>query len=529
MRQCVGVALGRVALRNRPGAIAAELRGEGLRAGLECRLVLGRCEMPGRAVPGRGVVGRTLRGLAGLEVGDGIVAVERELGPELGEHRRLAGTAARRTTWWLARMTRPRAQQADQQRAARVRVGLVIRRLLGSPSNLGDRADRLSTRIASGLSRSCQRAVGRRERKKSPGIVPGLLRLPWRRDLEVHAAHATHSAHAAAPASAGAGLLRTLGDHRLGGDQQAGDRGRILQRAAHDLGRVDHALRRRDRRTRRSARCSRRCTCCSPGSCRPRRSRPRRRSARSGAPAPAAPCARCRCRSSGRRSRSCSFSSALMARSSATPPPGTMPSSTAARVACSASSTRSLRSFTSISVAPPTLITATPPASLASRSCSFSLVVVGGRLLDLRLDLLDAALDVGLLAGAVDDGRVVLVDRHLLGAAQHVERDVLELDAEVLADHLAAGEDGDVLQHGLAAIAEARRLDGRDLEAAAQLVDDERRQRLALDLLGDDQQRLAGLHHRLEQRQHRLQAGELLLVDEDVGALELDQSSCRRW
>jgi hypothetical protein len=38
----------------------------------------------------------------------------------------------------------------------------------------------------------------------------------------------------------------------------------------------------------------------------------------------------------------------------ATPPPGRMPSSTAARVACIASSTRSLRSLTSTSVAPPT-------------------------------------------------------------------------------------------------------------------------------------------------------------------------------
>ena len=32
---------------------------------------------------------------------------------------------------------------------------------------------------------------------------------------------------------------------------------------------------------------------------------------------------------------------------------------------------------------------------------------------------------------------------------------------------------------------------------------------------------LPALHHRLEQRQHRLQAGQLLLVDQDVGALEL--------
>mmetsp|Transcript_25125 Transcript_25125/g.39447 ORF Transcript_25125/g.39447 Transcript_25125/m.39447 type:complete len:243 (-) Transcript_25125:586-1314(-) len=60
------------------------------------------------------------------------------------------------------------------------------------------------------------------------------------------------------------------------------------------------------------------------------------------------------------------------ARSKATPPPGTMPSSTAARVAFKASTNLSLRSPTSTSDAPPTLTTATPPASLARRSWSFS-------------------------------------------------------------------------------------------------------------------------------------------------------------
>ncbi len=57
----------------------------------------------------------------------------------------------------------------------------------------------------------------------------------------------------------------------------------------------------------------------------------------------------------------------------AVPPPGTKPSSTAARVAFKASSIRYLRSFNSVSVAAPTLITATPPANLAKRSWSFSL------------------------------------------------------------------------------------------------------------------------------------------------------------
>jgi len=55
------------------------------------------------------------------------------------------------------------------------------------------------------------------------------------------------------------------------------------------------------------------------------------------------------------------------------PPPATTPSSTAARVALRASSMRSFFSFISVSVAAPTLMTATPPESLARRSCSFSL------------------------------------------------------------------------------------------------------------------------------------------------------------
>src|SRR5690606_10287081 len=136
-------------------------------------------------------------------------------------------------------------------------------------------------------------------------------------------------------------------------------------------------------------------------------------------------------------------------------------------------------------------------------------------------DLGNAALNLGLLAGAVDDGGVFLLDAHLLGAAEHVDTNVLKLDTEVFGDDLTTGEDGDVFQHGLAAIAEARRLDGSDLQAAAQLVDDQRGQSLALDVLGDDDQRLGGLHDSLEHRQHGLQVGELLLVQEDVGVLEL--------
>src|SRR5436305_5475057 len=148
-------------------------------------------------------------------------------------------------------------------------------------------------------------------------------------------------------------------------------------------------------------------------------------------------------------------------------------------------------------------------------------VIVGGGFLDLLPDLRAAAIDIGLLAAAIDDRRVFLLDADLLGLAEHVERDILELDAEILADDLTGCQDRDVLEHRLAAIAEARRLDRGHLETTAQLIDDERRERLALDVLGDDQQRPTALHDRFEQRQHRLQPREFLLVDQDIRVLEL--------
>src|SRR2546430_17056518 len=85
-------------------------------------------------------------------------------------------------------------------------------------------------------------------------------------------------------------------------------------------------------------------------------------------------------------------------------------------------------------------------------------VVVVGRLLDLGADLLDAPLDRAGLAPALDDRGVVFVEDHLLGLPEVLELDVLELDPEVLRDRLAAGQSGDVLEHGLATVAEARRL-----------------------------------------------------------------------
>ena len=115
------------------------------------------------------------------------------------------------------------------------------------------------------------------------------------------------------------------------------------------------------------------------------------------------------------------------------------------------------------------------------------LVVIRGRLVDLHANVLDPRFDGRLLARTVDDGRVLFRDFDLLGAAQILQRRILELEAKLLGDHRATGEDGDVFEHCFAAVTEARRLDGGRLQDSADVVDHQRRQRLAVDILGDDQ------------------------------------------
>jgi hypothetical protein len=71
-------------------------------------------------------------------------------------------------------------------------------------------------------------------------------------------------------------------------------------------------------------------------------------------------------------SSDCILSNSFCNFNRAVPPQATIPSSIAALVAFKASSILSFLFFISASVAAQTLITATPPASLAILSCNFS-------------------------------------------------------------------------------------------------------------------------------------------------------------
>src|SRR5881296_3790720 len=217
---------------------------------------------------------------------------------------------------------------------------------------------------------------------------------------------------------------------------------------------------------------------------------------------------------------SLSFSRAGKQRRRAVPPPETMPSSTCRTGSVHGVLDASLFLLQLCFGCRPHLDYRDAANQLGKTLLELFLVVIRGGLFDLHTELLNSAFDLAGLASARDDRRVVLVDGDLLGAAEVLELHILKLDAEVFGDGLAAGEGGDVFEHGLAAVAKARGFHRRALQRAAEFVHHQRGQGLAIDLFSDDQQRLAHLGRLFEQRQHVLHRADLLFVDQDVHVLE---------
>ena len=89
-----------------------------------------------------------------------------------------------------------------------------------------------------------------------------------------------------------------------------------------------------------------------------------------------------------------------------------------------------------------------------------------------------------------------------------------------LGNHLGGGQFRHVLQHRLAAIAEARRLHRAALQRAADVIDDQGRQRLALDVFSDDQEGPARFCDLLEQRDDVLERADLAFAEQDQGVLQ---------
>ena len=79
------------------------------------------------------------------------------------------------------------------------------------------------------------------------------------------------------------------------------------------------------------------------------------------------------------------------------------------------------------------------------------LIIIGSGLLDLRADGADARLDLRRIACAFHDGGVLLVNLDLTRRAELSYGGLLQFEAKLFGNHLATGEDRDILQHCLAA------------------------------------------------------------------------------
>ena len=144
-------------------------------------------------------------------------------------------------------------------------------------------------------------------------------------------------------------------------------------------------------------------------------------------------------------------------------------------------------------------------------------VVVAGGLINLNADLFDAALDVGAVALTANDGGVVFGGNNLFALTEVSNGGRFEFAAGFLGNHGRAGQDGDILQHGFAAVAETGGFDSQHVEHAAQLVEHEGGQGFAINIFGDhDQLALAALDHLFQQGDQICSSRDLLVMDQQV-------------
>src|SRR5258708_9596396 len=160
------------------------------------------------------------------------------------------------------------------------------------------------------------------------------------------------------------------------------------------------------------------------------------------------------------------------------------------------------------------------PGELGQTLLQLFAIIVPSGFLDLTPDLVNSALDIFGRTFALNYRRVFFVDGHALGSAQIIQRDVFELDPKVLGYTPAARQDCNVFQHRLAPVTESRGLNSRDLKRATQLVYHQGGKCFAFHIFGDNQQRTTRFGHFLKQRKQIFQAGDLLLMDQDVRVLE---------
>ncbi len=136
-------------------------------------------------------------------------------------------------------------------------------------------------------------------------------------------------------------------------------------------------------------------------------------------------------------------------------------------------------------------------------------------LCDLSLDLSNSVRNCLLVALASDDDGLLLAYLYALAVAEHINRYILEFDADIGACNLTAGQNRNILKHILASVTIARSLDSDNVQCAAQLVDNQGRKSLAVDIVGDDEQLTSHFDNGVKKRKKILNIGNLLVRDEN--------------
>ncbi len=116
----------------------------------------------------------------------------------------------------------------------------------------------------------------------------------------------------------------------------------------------------------------------------------------------------------------------------------------------------------------------------------------------------------------IHDSGVVLGYSYLVGRTQHIEGSLLQLQALLLRDNDTTSQYGDILQHSLATVSEARSLHCANLQATTQTVNYQCSQSLRIYILSDNEQWTTTLGSWLQDRQELLQVRNLLVVEKDI-------------
>ena len=151
----------------------------------------------------------------------------------------------------------------------------------------------------------------------------------------------------------------------------------------------------------------------------------------------------------------------------------------------------------------------------------FLFVKIRSGIFHLSLDLGNPCLNVFFVACAVYDHRIFFLHFDRFGTAEIFQGSFFQIQTQLIGNHLATGQDGNVLQHSFSSVAIAGRLHCHYVECATQLVDDQCGKRFSFYILRNDQKFRTGLYHLFQHRENLLNIADLLICNQDIRIIQI--------